>query len=186
MIALDADKGQEIWKTDLQISRAANYSEFANRGVALKGDRLYAGTIDARLVCLDRNSGKLCSGFGTNGQVDLTAGLRHKPKYAGEYGVTARPAIYRDLVIVGSFVADNSRAAMASGEVRAFDAVTGALRWTFHPLPEDSPRAPRTRGRRLWWMTGTEWCFCRRAARVPITSADCVRETIATPIRSLR
>ena len=40
--------------------------------------------------------------------------------------------------IVGSFVADNSRARMASGEVRAFDASTGALRWTFHPLPPDA------------------------------------------------
>ena len=48
------------------------------------------------------------------------------------------PAVYRDLVIVGSFVADNSRARMASGEVRAFDAATGALRWTFHPLPPDA------------------------------------------------
>ena len=48
------------------------------------------------------------------------------------------PAVYRDLVIVGSFVADNSRARMASGEVRAFDGATGALRWTFHPLPPDA------------------------------------------------
>ena len=38
-------------------------------------------------------------------------------------------------MIVGSAVADNSRVGMASGEVRAFDARTGALRWTFHPLP---------------------------------------------------
>ena len=72
------------------------------------------------------------------GQIDLTAGLRRRPEYAGEYGVSTPPAIYRDLVIVGSFVADNSRARMASGEVRAFDAASGALRWTFHPLPEDA------------------------------------------------
>jgi quinoprotein glucose dehydrogenase len=42
------------------------------------------------------------------------------------------------LLIVGSFVADNSRAGMASGEVCAFDSRTGTLRWTFHPLPADT------------------------------------------------
>ena len=34
-------------------------------------------------------------------------------------------------------MADNSRARMSSGEVRAFDRRTGTLRWTFHPLPAD-------------------------------------------------
>jgi quinoprotein glucose dehydrogenase len=47
--------------------------------------------------------------------------------------------VWHDLVIVGSSVGDNGRAQMASGEVRAFDATTGTLRWTFHPLPGDSP-----------------------------------------------
>jgi quinoprotein glucose dehydrogenase len=56
----------------------------------------------------------------------------------GRCGVSSPPAVFRDLLIVGSFVADNSRAAMASGEVRAFDNRTGALRWTFHPLPADT------------------------------------------------
>jgi quinoprotein glucose dehydrogenase len=53
--------------------------------------------------------------------------------------VTSPPAAWRDLVIVGSSVAENGRVQMVSGEVRAFDATTGALRWTFHPLPADSP-----------------------------------------------
>lgn len=133
VMALDAETGREIWKIDLHIKRNGNYGDFANRGVAMRGDKLYVGTVDARLVCLERASGQVCW------QVDLTAGLRRKPQWVGEYGVTSPPAIYRDLVIVGSTVADNSRLDMASGEVRAFDATTGALRWTFHPLPADSP-----------------------------------------------
>lgn len=136
--ALDAETGSEIWRVDLAIRRDANYSEFSNRGPAIRGDRLYIGTVDARLVCLERRSGERCQGFGSNGQIDLVEGLRRPPQYAGEYGVSSPPAIYRDLVIVGSFVADNSRARMASGEVRAFDASSGALRWTFHPLPADA------------------------------------------------
>ena len=72
--ALDADTGKEVWRTDLAINRDANYSEFTDRGPALGGDRLYVGTVDARLVCLERRDGTRCQGFGNNGQIDLTAG----------------------------------------------------------------------------------------------------------------
>jgi len=133
--ALDAETGAEIWRVNLGVARDVDYSDFANRGPAVQGDRLYVGTVDARLVCLDRRDGKRCAHFGRDGQVDLTAGLRRPPRSRGEYGVTSPPAIFRNLVIVGSSVADNSRARMPSGEVRAFDGATGKLRWTFHPLP---------------------------------------------------
>jgi quinoprotein glucose dehydrogenase len=138
VIALDADTGVEIWRVELKVRQDANYSEFTSRGLALRDDRLFIGTIDARLVCLERENGERCKEFGRNGEIDLTEGLRRMPGYPGEYGVSSPPAIYRDLVIVGSFVADNSRARMASGEVRAFYRRTGALRWTFHPLPADA------------------------------------------------
>ncbi len=136
--ALDAESGHEIWKVDLKIRRDANYSDFVNRGPTVHGDRVYVGTVDARLVCLERATGRLCPKFGANGQIDLTRGLRRAPEWPGEYEVTSPPAAFRDVVIVGSTVADNSRAKMASGEVRAFDARSGALRWTFHPLPADA------------------------------------------------
>jgi quinoprotein glucose dehydrogenase len=138
IIALDADTGVERWRTDVQVRPDGNYGDFASRGVALRGDRIYTGTVDGRLVCLEKAQGQRCAEFGREGQIDLTQGLRRRPEWPGEYGVTSPPAVFRDLVIVGSAIADNSRARMASGEVRAFDARTGALRWTFHPLPEDA------------------------------------------------
>jgi quinoprotein glucose dehydrogenase len=138
LVALDAERGTEVWRTDLGIRKDAHYGDPANRGPALSGGRLFVGTIDARLVCLQSRDGSRCPGFGKNGEIDLTKGLRHPPKYAGEYGVTSPPAVYRNLVIVGSSIGDNSRARMASGEVRAFDASTGALKWTFHTLPADA------------------------------------------------
>ena len=137
--ALEAKSGKEIWRTNLQLNRKGNFGDFVNRGVTLRGSKLYTGTVDARLVCLEVTSGARCSGFGKNGEIDLTQGLRRPPQYVGEYEITSPPAIFRDLVITGSAVADNGRADMASGEVRAFDAETGQLRWTFHPLPADSP-----------------------------------------------
>jgi quinoprotein glucose dehydrogenase len=137
VIALDAQTGTEVWRVELNVPEG-NYGDFANRGVTLRGDRLYVATPDARLACVHTEGGKRCAEFGRDGIVDLTTGLRRPPEWLGEYGVTSPPAIYRDLVIVGSSIADNSRARMASGEVRAFDGKTGALRWTFHPLPENA------------------------------------------------
>ena len=137
--ALNAETGQELWRTDLKVNPKGLYGDFVSRGVSLGKTSLYTGTVDARLVCLDIATGKHCPSFGTNGEIDLTAGLRRKPQYAGEYEITSPPALIENLVITGSAVADNSRRDMASGEVRAFDATTGQLRWTFHPLPESSP-----------------------------------------------
>lgn len=136
--ALEASSGVEIWRSNLQVNPKGDYGDFVNRGVSLRGERLYTGTVDGRLVCLEKASGARCSKFGNNGEIDLTKGLRRPPQWVGEYEITSAPAIFKDLVITGAAIADNSRAEMASGEVRAFDATTGALRWTFHPLPEDA------------------------------------------------
>src|SRR5262249_16248463 len=95
VVALDAETGHEIWKTDLKVSRNGNYSDFANRGVTLGGDTIFIGTADARLVAIDSTTGKLRSGFAKEGTIDLTIGLRHRPRYDGEYGVSSPPAYYR-------------------------------------------------------------------------------------------
>jgi quinoprotein glucose dehydrogenase len=46
--------------------------------------------------------------------------------------------VINGLLVTGSAVADNNRTNAASGEVRAFDARTGALKWTWDPVPRDS------------------------------------------------
>ncbi len=139
VIALDAETGAAAWRVDLAVDRGLNYGDFANRGVVVAGDRIFAGTSDARLACLQRADGAPCAGFGVRGEIRLDQGLRRPPAWKGEWTLTSPPVVYRDLVIVGSSIADNSRLDMTSGEVRAFDAKTGALRWTFHPLPADAP-----------------------------------------------
>jgi quinoprotein glucose dehydrogenase len=136
--ALESTTGKELWRTDLKINPKGSYGDFTNRGLTLRNDKLYTGTVDGRLVCLEAKDGKLCPTFGNKGEIDLTKGLRRSPQYTGEYEVTSPPAIFQDIVITGSAIADNSRFDMASGEVRAFDLNTGALRWTFHPLDENT------------------------------------------------
>ena len=147
--ALDPATGTERWRYDAGVNPHRGYGDFASRGVTFWRDaraatgrpcarRIFAATIDARLYALDAGSGRPCAGFGTNGAVDLRAGLRVPPLEFEFYEVTSPPAVVGDLVITGSAVADNTTFAPASGEVRAFDARTGALRWTFDPVPQDS------------------------------------------------
>ena len=148
VIALDPATGAERWTFDPKIDREAGYGDFTNRGVATWLDeravsetpcrrRIYVATIDARLVALDAANGRLCADFGAQGSVDLRQGLRVAPFEFQAYQVTSPPAVVNGLVITGSAIADNNRLAPASGEVRAFDARTGALRWTWDPIPQD-------------------------------------------------
>ncbi|HXG96275.1 MAG TPA: pyrroloquinoline quinone-dependent dehydrogenase [Gemmatimonadales bacterium] len=147
--ALDPATGTERWRFDAGVNPHRGYGDFVSRGVSFWRDpratpgsvcahRIFVATIDARLIALDASSGKVCAGFGSNGAVDLRAGLRVPPFEFQAYEETSPPAIIGDLVIVGSGVADNANLAPASGEVRAFDARTGALKWTFDPIPQDS------------------------------------------------
>jgi quinoprotein glucose dehydrogenase len=146
-IALDPETGRERWSFDAKIPRDASFGDFANRGVSAWVDaksaagpcheRIFFASIDARLFALDARTGAACADFGRQGVVDLETGLRRGPEYPGEYEQTSPPAVIDDLVVIGSAIADNHRAASVTGEVRAFDARTGALRWTFDPLPDN-------------------------------------------------
>src|SRR6516162_10041277 len=147
VVALDPETGREKWSFDPKIDLHAPYSEgLVNRGVALwvdtgkgAGDachqRIFLATIDARLFALDAARGQPCADFGAAGQIDLTRGVANIAR-RGEYEETSAPATAGDLVIVGSSIADNDRVDSPSGQVRAFDARTGSLRWSWNPIPE--------------------------------------------------
>src|SRR5215472_7039546 len=184
VIALDPETGQEKWTFDPKIDLSAPYSEgLINRGVALWSDpqraesdacgrRVFMATIDARLIALDAVTGRPCADFGASGQVDLTRGISNIQR-RGEYEETSAPAIVDDLVVVGSSIADNDRVKSPSGAVRAFDARTGALRWTWHPLADDlAPPALPTSGPPSRSMRRAASCFCRPAAPAPTTRAS--------------
>jgi quinoprotein glucose dehydrogenase len=152
VMALDPETGRERWSYDAKISIAAGWGDFANRGVSTWLDpsvrrgapcrrRIYLGTVDAQIVALDAVTGTPCLGFGTDGRISLRRGLRNSPFELEEYALTSPPAVIRGLIVTGSSVADNNRTSAASGEVRAFDARTGALRWSWDPVPRDSTDA---------------------------------------------
>jgi quinoprotein glucose dehydrogenase len=153
VIALDAATGQERWTYDPHLTGFA-FAEGASRGVSLwratdgSQQRIFLGTLDARLIALDAATGKPCEDFGAAGAIALTAGLKRAAP--GLYAVTSPPAIVGDTVVVGSAIGDNQRFDAASGVVRAFDVRSGTLRWSWDPIPRtrDDPAAATWRGDR--------------------------------------
>ena len=138
VIALDPATGKGRWRFDPKVNRNDNYSEVTSRGVATwvdpKGQRrIFIGTIDARLIAIDAGAGTRCEDFS---DIDLTKAVAHFHEGNWHnYQMTSPPAVVGDLVIAGSSIGDNRYAAAERGIVRAFDARTGQLRWTFDPLP---------------------------------------------------
>src|SRR5947208_4061188 len=148
VIALDPATGRERWVFDPKIKRDVGYGDFASRGVSTWLDesapagavcrrRIFVATAQSQLFALDARDGRSCAGFGRSGMVDLKAGLRIPPFEPGAYSMTSPPVVVNGPVITGSSIADNSRPNPASGEVRAYDARTGAIRWTWDPIPQD-------------------------------------------------
>ena len=153
VVALDPQTGAQRWRFDPHVERAHAYSEASARGVSLWEEpnlrsagpcrrRVFTGTLDARLLALDADTGLPCVDFGEGGQIDLTHGVRIRDP--GAYLVTSPPTVYGNIVIVGSAIGDNRATNVERGVIRAFEAHTGALVWSFDPLP-DSPSHPAAR-----------------------------------------
>src|SRR2546426_5400119 len=142
VFALDPAKGTERWSYDPKVDLTKSYSEVTSRGVSSWTDsrtgkrRIYIGTIDARLIALDAATGEPCGDFGQDGQVDLTRDVRLVDR--GDYQVTSPPAVIGDLIIVGSSMGDNRGVEVERGVVRAFDARTGKLAWSWDPIPKEA------------------------------------------------
>jgi quinoprotein glucose dehydrogenase len=148
VIALDPGTGAQKWRYDPKISTAQRpANRFNCRGVAHWIDpqaaegaacrsRIFMGTNDFRLISLDAKTGRPCAGFGADhgkdGEVAIDPGMTLA--WPGEFQITSSPVVGRDVVVVGSSIADNVRVDAPLGTVRAFDARTGAARWQFDPL----------------------------------------------------
>jgi quinoprotein glucose dehydrogenase len=155
IIALDAETGKEKWAFDPKLNRIGYYGDdFTCRGLASWTDEqlqpgaacrkvLYEATLDGRLIAVDSASGKACAAFGTDGQVSLKTGINLASGtdhlIPGEYHFTSPPAVVGDIVVVGSAINDNDRVAMPSGVVRGYHARTGALVWSWDPIPRLAP-----------------------------------------------
>ena len=152
VIALDPASGRQLWRYDPKVATNIRPGNGFNcRGVAQWRDpaaapgaacalRILTGTVDGRLIALDVESGAPCAGFGSGGEVRIDGGQLDWP---GEFGISSAPVVANGVVIVGSAIPDNQRVNAPSGKVRAFDARSGALLWSWDPIPRD-PADPAT------------------------------------------
>ena len=164
VMAVNPGTGKLRWGYDPKIDPTWDYGDaLVNRGVATWLDparnaagapcrrRIYEATLDARLIALDAATGSPCGDFGNRGEVSL----RDVPRYVpGQYHMTSPPAVIDDLVVVGSAINDNDRADMASGVVRAFNARTGALRWSWDPIEGNNRIRSGGNNAAKTWQTG--------------------------------
>ena len=139
------------------------------------------GVIDGRLIALDATTGKPCADFGKDGTIDINA----LPNLgAGQVNFSSPPAIFEDLVIGGSAIGDNVAANMPHGFVRAFDARTGKLVWSWDPIP--SALADKTGAGNVWAPISVDRSAasscCRRRAPARLFGGERIAEMpYATP-----
>jgi PQQ-dependent dehydrogenase (methanol/ethanol family) len=120
--ALNAATGEQIWHYKHKMGPITTYCCGPNnRGVAALGDKVYLGTLDARLVALDAKSGKVIW------DIEIA-----DPELG--YSETMAPTAVNGKILIGT----NGGEYGIRGFVKAFDAETGKLLWTFHTTREKS------------------------------------------------
>ncbi|WP_218578359.1 pyrroloquinoline quinone-dependent dehydrogenase [Vineibacter terrae] len=120
--ALDARTGEELWHYKQKLGPITTYCCGPNnRGVAVHGDMVYMGTLDAKLVALEAKTGKLVW------QADIA-----DPELG--YSETMAPTAVNGKILIGT----NGGEYGIRGFVKAFDAKSGKLLWTFYTIPENS------------------------------------------------
>jgi quinoprotein glucose dehydrogenase len=195
VIALDPATGTQRWAYDPKIDRSLEYGDgLINRGVTTWLDssksanqpchrRIFEASLDARLIALDAKTGKPCSDFGGNGEINLRNVPGYEIKGLGEhpqgwYHMTSPPVTIDDLVIVGSAIDDNNRVDMPLGTVRAFDTRTGAIRWSWEPIPRNRPTDDtKPTPKQGAWITGA-------ANAWSVMAVDAERDLVFVPTGS--
>jgi quinoprotein glucose dehydrogenase len=153
IVALDAATGKEIWthptdpSTTLITNRGFDYWESADGT-----DQRLLFSIRNELQELDAGTGRSIPEFGTNGIVDLRAGLGRDPKNLTLVQSYNPGRIFEDLLILGS--ATNEEYDSGPGDIRAYDVRTGRLAWSFHTVPHPGEPGYETWPKDAWKSVG--------------------------------
>jgi PQQ-dependent dehydrogenase (methanol/ethanol family) len=164
VFAVDARTGNEKWRWDPQVGHqnfppgsAGNPDRVrtgpslccgpGNRGVAVYGNKVYVGTLDAKLVALDAETGKVVWEVRT-------------AEENSDYSITGAPLIVKGKVIIGNGGGEFA----VRGYISAYDSETGKLDWRFYTIPGDPSKpfenkamemAAKTWSRDIeWWKLG--------------------------------
>jgi quinoprotein glucose dehydrogenase len=167
--ALDAKTGELIWvHAEKEGARAVNAPrQLSGRGLSYwtdgKGDdRVIYVTTGYRLVSLNAKTGVPVPGFGTNGVVDMKVGAvigkgQQIDLETGEIGLHSTPTVAKDVILVGSSFREGLTVKShnnTKGLVRAWDAKTGKLLWTFNTIPRPGEFGNDTWEKESWAING--------------------------------
>ena len=146
VLAIEARTGRRLWQFDRQ-RKAQNPNEINpfNRGVAILGNRVFVGTLDAAVVAIDAQTGALVW------ETQVADSMRG-------YSVTSAPLIVKDKVIVGVSGGEFG----APGFLDAYDAATGRRVWRWNAIPRPGEFGNDTWAGESWktgggptWLTGS-------------------------------
>ena len=147
--ALDARSGRPIWQYQRALPPDIRpCCGRVNRGLAILGDKVFLGTLDAHLIALDTKTGNVIWDVNTVGGSDYNKG----------YSITLAPLVIKNLVLIGVSGGEYG----IRGFIDAYDTATGGRKWRFYTIP-----APGEAGHETWegdswkvggapaWITGT-------------------------------
>jgi quinoprotein glucose dehydrogenase len=155
VVALNAATGALLWRFDPYKGRNVRGGGGRTRGVTYWSDaqghdeRIYVA-VQQFLYALDAKTGRPVPSFGSGGRIDLRDHLRPNEKLMVSLGTPG--IVYKDLLITGSRTAEGLPT--PPGDVRAYDARTGALRWTFHTIPRPGEFGYETWPKDAWTYSG--------------------------------
>jgi quinoprotein glucose dehydrogenase len=140
MIRLDPGTGKEVWRyvsdvryEDVGYTASCRGVSYYTSSVIPEGqachNRVIEGTLNMKLIAVDAETGKPCSGFGENGRVDLMIGMGKSVH--GMVAMTSPPPIVNGVIVTNQMVTDGQRRWAPSGVIRGFDAETGAFKWAW-------------------------------------------------------
>ena len=161
--AFDPGTGQTLWVQDHSFLGDDTPRGASNRGVAYWADGADKRIFSIRppyLLATNASTGQSLDNFGSNGKVDL--------RYDAEtgYSGTSPPVVVKDVVILGSAMADHPYTKeQHPGDVRAYDVRTGELRWTWSPIPKAGEPGVET------WLDDS-WTYSGMANVWTMFSAD--------------
>ena len=162
VFAVDARTGKEKWRWDPKIGHQ-NFPPGSagkpdkvrtgpslccgpgNRGVAVYNGKVYVGTLDARLVALDAETGKVAWEVWTAGKNE-------------DYSITGAPRIVKGKVIIGNGGGEFA----VRGYITAYDAETGKQLWRTYTVPGDPSKPFESKTMEVaaktwtgdWWKLG--------------------------------
>jgi len=139
VFAVSVETGQILWTYEAKLDDGIDVvcCGWLSRGVGMGDGRIYVGQLDGRLVALDQRSGAVV--WSTQAE-----------RWQDGFSITAAPLYYDGLVITGFAGGDRA----TRGRIKAFDARTGALEWTFYTIP-----GPGELGHDTWPQDNDSWQY---------------------------